>query len=677
MKALLSSSYRRILLFGSLFTILILPNTTLISFQADSTNINSNVPLRTSTNLTNIQQSIPIKTNSANNTDLNVNNLNLSNKMSSQQSSYLMGQNQTFWVEDLGKASDGVDNNGNGKNFSQGDWSEAMYQVDAVVVNITQNAYIFVDKLIANSYTGGLGAQIGQVFETRIQSSDIQLGTPSDIDNNGKIIILIFDFREGNNHPGYYTTGYFWPLNMHKPSTDPSSIYYYSAYKEIINVNDIAIRGSGKTVDDWAPTIAHEYFHLIHYKYNPDESVWLEEGLAVFAENFAGYTHGYESYLQDSAQNGFFLHAYDHSLTYFTQSLNNDGLGLTSYGHSFLLVQYLYQRFGLGLIKNIIQTNVSGINAIKIAITQQNSSLTFDQVYSDWMITNLVNDQNSSVYSYRNFSYKISESQYNVNNELKIVPYEFSFQKIPFWSNEFFTLPQSNLNSYLLTFSPQLLSKNSMYQLSIVTFYANSSWSFDKIPLVNNQSGSYPVQYLHSNDKKVLIVSSLVGNSSEKNSVYQTDLYNLYSSMYNLFVEPYTYRPVFKNVNDSLTSTSYYFNIYSSANQLVPKTDIPIITIQVYKWGDTSNNQVLSKPLSFDTVNQYWIINHTIFDDLTNGQYYFTLGVQTTNISIVPGLTFLIDSHQNQNNDIMITVIVGSGIVVAVPSVWYVKKRRK
>lgn len=603
------------------------------------------------------------------------NQITSSTKIVKTNSNYTLGQTEKFWVEDLGNISSGADGNHDGKSFLQGDWADGMYQITAVVVNITKNAYIFADQVIASYYQGvnGLGAKIAQEFETRIQPSDLRLGTPSDIDHNGKIIILIFDFKEGNSNQGYYTTGYFWPVNMHKPSTDPSSIDYYSAYKEIININDIAIRSSGSSEAVWAPTLAHEYFHLIHYKYNPNEKLWLEEGLAVFAENLAGFKSGYISYLQDSNQNGYFLHAYDHSLTYFSQSLE-------SYGQSFLFVQYLYQRFGLNFIRNIVQTNMSGLNAIKYQIEQLHTNITFDQVYSDWMITNLVNDQTNRTYSYRNFTFRISQSEYDVNSKLSIVPDEFDNHRLSFWSNEFFTLPQNGENPYLITFLPQILANTSTYQLTVVTFHNQTSWNYEKIPLVDQKSGSFMVKYNSINDKKVLIISSLVGDSSGDNSIPQDQVLADYSTGYYLYAKPFTYKPVFEPLNTSSYYPSYNVNIYSLTNQKLNDSVITSVNMNVYIWNSKSYSPVLTSTLTYDKQNQNWIIDGKIFQKLANNQYYFTLVLQTTNKTTVMGLTFLLE-NQNSNffgqlsNESFIAV--GIVVVVAIPITLLLKRKRR
>ena len=180
--------------------------------------------------ITNKQQNIINSPTTGNlNTSYDESKISSTNEVSA---NYTQGQIVDFWAQDLGEEQAGDS------------MSQYMYRISAEVLNITQNAYIFVDTNLTSFYMNNVGnsslaSQIGQEFETKIQPSDTQLGTPSDIDHNGKIIILIYPFIEPSSTT--YTTGYFWPVNMYPPSTNPKNQFYYSEYKEIIYINDISI----------------------------------------------------------------------------------------------------------------------------------------------------------------------------------------------------------------------------------------------------------------------------------------------------------------------------------------------------------------------------------------------------------------------------------------------------
>lgn len=550
-------------------------------------------------------------------------------------STYIMGDIVKFWAQNLAKEQAGDS------------MSQYMYQISAEVVNITQNAYIFVDTLIVSYYTSGLASQIGQEFETKIQPSDIKLGTPSDIDHNGKIIILIYPFIETSSST--YTTGYFWPLNMYNTSTNPKNPFYYSEYKEIIYINDRAIEGTNHLVqpsDSWAPTLAHEYFHLIHYKYNPYEDVWLEEGLAVFAEHLAGFKSGYLSYLQDGSGNGYFLHAYDESLTYFGQTLEH-------YGASFLFVLYFYDRFGLTFIKDIVQTTLSGMTAIKYYLNKFHINETFNQIYSDWVATNVLNDPANSTYAYpyftNSFAYKISASQYN--GKLQIIPSQFTQQIFPYWSNQFYTLPQNALQPYQITFFPELPDSNSTYLLSVITKFTNGTWNIENIPLVNDQSGSFIIQYKSKSDQELLVLSSLTGTSSGQYSIDDSQMYTTYFSTYNLYLNNNNYFVSYNLLGVKNYLPNYAFNISTVTGQKIALSNIKNISLNVYSWNNNKLESGIHQGIYYNSSSQSWVIPDSSFTGLPYGQYYFNLSITLNGGTQISGqgLTFLIKEAKKTN----------------------------
>ena len=588
-----------------------------------------------------IIQQTKIKFNSKNVTDtlnsLNTENTNSITSVQQTTRNYTLGASDKFWVENLQYATDGIDNNHNGKTFQQGDWAEAMYQVTGILINITQHAYIFVDQKIAGGYTT-LGPQIGQIFEKKIYPSDSKLGIPINInqyDQNGRTIILIFPFIQVSQSST--VVGYFWPLHMHKPSTDNTSIYYYSNYAEMIQIDSNSIPNG-----DWEATLAHEYFHLIHYNYNPNEDVWLEEGLAVFAEHLAGFNSGYTSYLQDIVGNGFFLHAFDESLTYFAQTLEH-------YGNSFLFVLYFYEQFGLNFIKDIVQfKDLSGIQAFKYELAQVDPGLSFAQIYNDWVITNVINNQGNQTYSYQTLKYpstpyKVSQNQYNKNKQFQIVPSSFNDQILPYWSNEYYTLPENNLQAYLMTFMPELPTNTSYYQLTLLTSN-NGSWEIEKIPLVNSQSGSFIVQYENRSVTKLLIISSLTGTSSGTSIITDNQMSTTYFSRYNINLADFSYDVKYKQGNLTNLYPNYYFTIYSKTGEIIPQNGVKNISISVFKWNTTTPITGLSQSISFDQTYSQWLIKASNFDGLPLGQYYFTLTIKLVNDQTftTKGLTFLV-----------------------------------
>ncbi len=560
---------------------------------------------------------------------------------------YEMGSSKTFWVENLEFANDGIDNDHDRIDFLDGDWNEAMYQITAVVVNITKSAYIFVEQdeqiALEKNFLNKLGSELGEAFEEKIKPIVAQFGEPSDIDNNGKIIILIFPFKDTVSST--IMTGYFFPLNMYDKSPDKNILSYYSNNGEIININSDIFENSESTINDWGSTLIHEYFHLVHYNYIHNEDLWLEEGLAVFTEYLAGLNTGYQSYLRDGSGNGYFNNAFDLSLTYFEKKLEN-------YGQSFLLILYLYEKFGLDFIKSLIRSNIPGIDAISNEMNKINENNCFCKIYNDWIVTNLVNDQSNPDYSYSNFTYRISDNQYTMTNMLSFVPSEINYQILPYWSSEFYKLPVNNLKRYTITFHPELLTINSKFQLSIVTTHADGSWDLEKIHLINGQTQSFSIQYLDRKDTKIIIISSLCGCSSSTGSVDRNVITTKYFNAFNLYLEENSYNLVFEL--DSITNDfpTYDFIITDMEYNVINESFIRNITIFLYNWNLNKPFVIKNQNITFSSELNKWIIDYTTFQGLEPGQYYFNLLITFTSDQEIylRGLTFLYKNNPYPNH---------------------------
>lgn len=130
------------------------------------------------------------------------------------------------------------------------------------------------------------------------------IGTPTDVDNNNKIIILVYNIGNG-------VGGYFDPVNF--LADDPSDSFGRSNQKEILYIDGstlLNIRKRDLTAnlpDPFLSTIAHELQHLIRFRYELGfstiirtlnditnknfvfDDIWINEGTSEVASDIAGY----------------------------------------------------------------------------------------------------------------------------------------------------------------------------------------------------------------------------------------------------------------------------------------------------------------------------------------------------------------------------------------------------
>ena len=182
--------------------------------------------------------------------------------------------------------------------------------VDARVAAISNNAYILSDTANpAGGFTDTEYASFATMFDTLINPLDVQnFGQPTDIDKNGKIVILFT--KEVNKLTSRGAVGVVGGLFFERdlfPVKDDNTLHLQGCatsnvgemfYLLVPDPNGVFSDKRSKTdVLNLTPgTLAHEYQHLINAArrlYVNDafdfEDVWLNEGLSHIAEELLYY----------------------------------------------------------------------------------------------------------------------------------------------------------------------------------------------------------------------------------------------------------------------------------------------------------------------------------------------------------------------------------------------------
>ena len=148
------------------------------------------------------------------------------------------------------------------------------FNIPAHLLKVSDNLAIYIQTKFFTSYKEDISAyaltKLAQEFDYYYTSMTNIYGTHSDIDANGKIIILLMDINKTKGS-GNQVLGYFNPSDMH--GNNKGEILYM----DISNANN-------KT-DNAIGTIIHEFQHLINYSYvisgeRNEMSSWLNEALS-------------------------------------------------------------------------------------------------------------------------------------------------------------------------------------------------------------------------------------------------------------------------------------------------------------------------------------------------------------------------------------------------------------
>lgn len=249
-------------------------------------------------------------------------------------------------------------------------------RVTAVLRYASDRVYFWVeDGLNVNS------SEINQLlseFETSIypvnQEFFGQEWIPG-VDNDPHLYIL-YASDMGSNLAGYTA------------STDtvvPQAHEYSNAHEMFYINSDVQTLSDPYTLS----VMAHELQHLIHGYHDPNEDLWMNEGFSELATLLNGYDAG----------------GFDNIFAFNTDVQLNDWSVIPSvnnshYGASFLFVTYLLERFGEDFTKALVADQQGGFASIDHVLatfdhteTGSDESLTADDVFTDWVITNFMNDE--------------------------------------------------------------------------------------------------------------------------------------------------------------------------------------------------------------------------------------------------------------------------------------------
>jgi hypothetical protein len=166
--------------------------------------------------------------------------------------------------------------------------------VTARVVAVTTHSIVYADvDNPAGGFTDAEMAGYGTTFDTLAYPTDVaNFGAPTDIDENGRVIIL-FTKEVGKNNPGIL--GYEYSRDLLPkvgtygscPGSNVAEMFYMRV------PTDAAARAF--VAANTPATLAHEFQHMINAGRRlyvntsaaPNEEVWLNEGLSHVAEELA------------------------------------------------------------------------------------------------------------------------------------------------------------------------------------------------------------------------------------------------------------------------------------------------------------------------------------------------------------------------------------------------------
>ena len=167
---------------------------------------------------------------------------------------------------------------------------------------------------------------------------------------------------------GYFASADEYPRIVNYTSNEGNWFY--------INTRDVR---PGTT--DYEGVLAHEFQHMIHWNNTRNQDTWLNEGMSELAMHLNGYSVGGS----DSA----FSRDPDIQLNGWRDNPNDS---VPHYGAAYLFNDYFLGRFGDKLTQQVVHSGIPGINGFNSILDSNHAGVTFDDVFQDWLIANILND---------------------------------------------------------------------------------------------------------------------------------------------------------------------------------------------------------------------------------------------------------------------------------------------
>jgi hypothetical protein len=285
----------------------------------------------------------------------------------------------------------------------------SQYSLTASCRAVSDKAYIFVE----NDRPAAFGKidPLLIAFDRIYDAVTGQFGPPPDsIDGDPRVYILLMDIIDVEQEDGIQTLGYFDAINQYRDDQLPRWIHQRSNEIEMLHIDY-------KTLDlepDGAEGIvAHEFTHLVQWARDPEEAIWIDEGIAVYAEAMLGYE-------------------VDEFISAFEEAPDTPLLSwfdlLPDYGAAYLFFAYVSERFGgTPAIASIVKSEDQGVKGIEQALGAQGEPVSFSHLFSDWVIANYLDDPDlgDGIYGYAavdvHVELSVVESLYPIDSKVFVI----------------------------------------------------------------------------------------------------------------------------------------------------------------------------------------------------------------------------------------------------------------
>lgn len=243
--------------------------------------------------------------------------------------------------------------------------------VTANVIHTTTHFVFYRDQDADNIFSNSDITALGNAMETYYSTMVNSFGAVSDIDGSGKFNFLFTPVVNSLGGGSGIVTGFWYAVDLHPGLTCSNGTDI--AYISVPDPNGTfgpSISQAFYKSNFWA-TLPHELQHDINYNVkvlvkggNSSDPGWMNEGLSHNAEQIADFNTVSSVYTYNPENPSRLELAL---LTNPTASIIKD-TSLATRGISYLYLRYLFEQYGSTIFYDMINTDVTGLDAIEDAI---------------------------------------------------------------------------------------------------------------------------------------------------------------------------------------------------------------------------------------------------------------------------------------------------------------------
>ena len=273
----------------------------------------------------------------------------------------------------------------------------SQYQLTASCRAVGDRAYIFVESDV--SANSGKINSLLTAFDKIYDTITGHFGPPPDsVDGDPRVYILLLDIIDEEGADGANIIGYFDPVNQYQNGQLPRWARWTNQVSNEIEMLYIDYTALDFSPDGAEGVVAHEFTHLVQWARDPEESIWIDEGIAVYVEAMMGYEVKHRvSAFEDEPDTPL--------LTWLDT--------LADYGAAYLFFTYISERFdGVATVAAIVKNEDQGTDSIDQSLAVQDKPASFSDIFSDWAVANYLDDPDlpDGIYGYTTADVRLKPS---------------------------------------------------------------------------------------------------------------------------------------------------------------------------------------------------------------------------------------------------------------------------